>query len=82
MKATYWSAGFLRPVAAPAKPPRAPKPASKDKLLQALTGWDKEITPNAVEVYVSRLRGKLEPHGVALRSIRGFGYRLELAQQA
>jgi len=56
----------------------APKPASKEKLLQALTGWDKEITPNAVEVYVSRLRGKLEPHGVALRSIRGFGYRLEL----
>jgi two-component system, OmpR family, response regulator len=56
----------------------APKPASKDKLLQALTGWDKEITPNAVEVYISRLRAKLEPHGVALRSIRGFGYRLEL----
>lgn len=56
----------------------APKPASKDKLLQALTGWDKEITPNAVEVYVSRLRSKLEPYGVALRSIRGFGYRLEL----
>lgn len=58
----------------------APKPASKDKLLQALTGWDKEITPNAVEVYVSRLRAKLEPHGVALRSIRGFGYRLDLLQ--
>ncbi|MEO8119548.1 MAG: response regulator transcription factor [Rhodoferax sp.] len=57
----------------------APKPANKDKLLQALTGWDKEITPNAVEVYISRLRGKLEPHGIALRSIRGFGYRLEMA---
>ena len=57
----------------------APKPASKDKLLAALTGWDKEITPNAIEVYISRLRGKLEPHGIALRSIRGFGYRLELA---
>jgi DNA-binding response OmpR family regulator len=56
----------------------APKPASKEKLLQALTGWDKEITPNAVEVYISRLRSKLEPYGVALRSIRGFGYRLEL----
>ncbi|MBL0422255.1 response regulator transcription factor [Ramlibacter sp. AW1] len=56
----------------------APKPASKDKLLQALTGWDKEITPNAVEVYISRLRSKLEPFGVALRSIRGFGYRLEM----
>ncbi|MCJ0761878.1 response regulator transcription factor [Variovorax terrae] len=60
----------------------APKPASKDKLLQALTGWDREITPNAVEVYISRLRGKLEPHGVALRSIRGFGYRLELQGRA
>lgn len=57
----------------------APKPANKEKLLQALTGWDKEITPNAVEVYISRLRGKLEPHGIALRSIRGFGYRLEMA---
>ena len=57
---------------------QAPKPANKDKLLQALTGWDKEITPNAVEVYISRLRGKLEPHGIALRSVRGFGYRMEL----
>lgn len=59
---------------------QAPKPAAKDKLLAALTGWDKEITPNAIEVYISRLRGKLEPHGVALRAIRGFGYRLELVQ--
>lgn len=57
---------------------QAPKPAAKDKLLAALTGWDKEITPNAIEVYVSRLRARLDPAGVSLRSIRGFGYRLEL----
>ena len=57
---------------------QAPKPAAKDKLLLALTGWDKEITPNAIEVYVSRLRAKLEPAGIALRAIRGFGYRLEI----
>jgi DNA-binding response OmpR family regulator len=56
---------------------QAPKPAAKDKLLQALTGWDKGITPNAIEVYISRLRGKLEPAGLCLRSIRGFGYRIE-----
>ena len=61
---------------------QAPKPAAKDKLLQALTGWDKEITPNAIEVYVSRLRAKLDPAGVVLRSIRGFGYRLELSSGA
>ena len=58
---------------------QAPKPAAKDKLLAALTGWDKEITPNAIEVYVSRLRGKLDPAGIRLRAIRGFGYRLECA---
>ena len=56
----------------------APKPASKEKLLAALTGWDKEIKPNAIEVYISRLRGKLQTHGTTLRSIRGFGYRLGL----
>lgn len=33
---------------------------------------------NAVEVYISRLRPRLEPAGLAIRSIRGFGYRLEL----
>ena len=60
----------------------APKPASKEKLLQALTGWDREITPNAVEVYVSRLRAKLEPYGISLRSIRGFGYRLDMQTEA
>jgi DNA-binding response OmpR family regulator len=57
---------------------QAPKPAAKDKLLQALTGWDKEITANNIEVHVSRLRAKLEPAGIALRAIRGFGYRMEL----
>ena len=61
---------------------QAPKPAAKDKLLQALTGWDKEITPNAIEVYISRLRAKLDPASVALRAIRGFGYRLELQTPA
>jgi len=58
---------------------QAPKPAAKDRMLQALTGWDKEMTPNAIEVYVSRLRSKLEPAGLSLRAIRGFGYRLEVA---
>ena len=57
---------------------QAPKPAHKEKLLHALTGWDKEITANTVEVYMSRLRSKLEPYGILLRSIRGFGYRLEM----
>ena len=47
----------------------------KEKLLRAIAGWDEELTPNAVEVYVSRLRGKLGD-AVAIRTVRGLGYLL------
>ena len=50
---------------------------SKDKLLQAISGWDDNLGPNAIEVYVSRLRAKLEGTGVMIRTVRGVGYRLE-----
>ena len=50
---------------------------SKDKILQAVCSWDETISPNAIEVYMSRLRNKLEPAGVNIRTIRGFGYLLE-----
>ena len=40
-------------------------------------GFDEEAGPNAIEVYVSRLRKKLEPAGVPIRTIRGLGYLLE-----
>ena len=48
----------------------------KEKLLRAIAGWDEELTPNAVEVYVSRLRAKLGD-AVAIRTVRGLGYRLD-----
>ena len=49
----------------------------KDKLLHAISSWDDNLAPNAIEVYVSRLRGKLDPTGVKIRTVRGIGYRLE-----
>lgn len=55
---------------------RAGRIVSKDQLLQALCGWDAEITPNAIEKAVSRLRAKLEP-AVAIRTVRGLGYFLD-----
>ena len=55
----------------------SPKVVSKDKLLQNLTGWDKNITPNAIEVHVSRLRAKIEPGGIEIRTVRGIGYRID-----
>ncbi|MEK9776798.1 MAG: response regulator transcription factor [Quisquiliibacterium sp.] len=50
---------------------------SKDKLLQAISDWDDNLGPNAIEVYVSRLRGKLDGTEVSIRTVRGVGYRLE-----
>jgi DNA-binding response OmpR family regulator len=54
---------------------------SKDRLLQAVAGPDHDITPNAVEVHISRLRAKLGTAAV-VRSLRGLGYRLEEAKSA
>jgi DNA-binding response OmpR family regulator len=48
----------------------------KERLLQAIASWDDDITSNAVEVYISRLRAKLGD-AVHLRTVRGLGYRLD-----
>lgn len=55
----------------------AGKVVSKQQISAALAGPTGEISPNAVEVYVSRLRSKLEASGVRIRTIHGFGYMLE-----
>jgi two-component system OmpR family response regulator len=53
------------------------KIVSKESIIQAVAGWGDDLSPNAIEVYVSRLRAKLEPAGVRIRTVRGFGYMLE-----
>jgi len=55
---------------------------SKQQIIDAILPWGDDVTPNAVEVYVSRLRLKLDGAGVAIRTIRGFGYLLEAAAVA
>jgi len=55
-----------------------PRVVAKQKLADSLSQWDKEITPNAVEIYVSRLRAKLAGSGVGIRTVRGIGYRVEV----
>jgi two-component system OmpR family response regulator len=54
---------------------------SKERVQQAVAGPDQDITPNAVEVHISRLRAKLGTAAV-IRSLRGLGYRLEEAKLA
>ena len=50
---------------------------SKEQIAQQLADYDAQLTPNAIEVYVSRLRAKIETAGVRIRTVRGFGYLWE-----
>lgn len=49
---------------------------SKSQIVDTLSGFDGEISDNAVEQYVSRLRRRLTPFGVSIKVARGIGYYL------
>lgn len=56
---------------------RAGKVVAKEAIMQSLTGFDDDLSPNAIEQYVSRLRKRLAPHGLTVRTARGIGYYLD-----
>lgn len=56
----------------------APGVVAKRRLADSMSRWDKEITDNAIEIYVSRLRTKLVGGGLSIRTVRGIGYRLDI----
>ena len=60
---------------------RAGQIVSKERVQQAVAGPDQDITTNAIEVYISRLRAKLGSAAL-IRSLRGLGYRLEEVKTA
>lgn len=61
---------------------RSGKIVSKEQIVSAISRWDAEVSYNAVEVHISRLRSKLEPAGLRIHSIRGFGYYLDKQARA
>lgn len=58
---------------------RAGKVVSKDAIVGSLTGFDDELSANAIEQYVSRLRRRLASYGLTVKTARGIGYYLEIA---
>ena len=54
---------------------------SKEQIGESLFSFDEHLSPNAIEVHVSRLRAKIEPAGVHIRTVRGFGYLWEGADE-
>jgi two-component system OmpR family response regulator len=56
---------------------RVERVVSKQHLIDVMAVGTEGLGYNAVEVHVSRLRAKLEPCGIRVRTVRGFGYMLE-----
>jgi two-component system response regulator TctD len=56
---------------------RLGKVVSKDRLASEMFGYDEAVAPNAIEVYIARLRRKLGPKGPTIRTLRGLGYLME-----
>ena len=50
---------------------------SKDQIAESLFTFDEQLSANAIEVHVSRLRTKIQPVGAHIRTVRGFGYLWE-----
>ena len=61
---------------------RAPRLVPKRSLVDALAQSNLEINDSAAELYVSRLRKRLEGSGVEIRTMRGVGYQLALTPAA
>jgi two-component system, OmpR family, response regulator len=58
---------------------QAGKVVCKERLAQRLTSTSEAVSDNAIEIYIHRLRKRLDPLGMAIRTLRGLGYVLELA---
>lgn len=57
---------------------KAGKVVSKEQMLEKLCNFDEDISDNALEVYLHRLRKKLDHSNINIRTIRGLGYILEV----
>lgn len=49
---------------------------TKEQLLEKICSWDHEVSINAIEVYIHRLRKKLEKSTISINTSRGLGYNL------
>jgi two-component system OmpR family response regulator len=56
----------------------AGKVVSKDRIAQRLADASEVLADNAIEVYIHRVRKRVEPYSVVILTIRGLGYLLEI----
>ena len=53
------------------------KTVSKRALADSLFSFDEDVNPDAIEIYVHRVRKKLEPGDAVIVTLRGLGYLLK-----
>ena len=56
---------------------RLGKVVSKEQLVERIYSYDRSVGTNAIEVYVHRLRKKIEGSGLAVKTLYGRGYALQ-----
>ena len=56
---------------------KAGKVVNKEQMLEKLCNFDEDISDNALEVYLHRLRKKLDHSDINISTFRGLGYMLE-----
>ena len=56
---------------------RAGQIVPRETLQSEVFGYDEPVGPNAIEVNITRVRGKLAPDGPTIRTVRGVGYLLD-----
>jgi len=61
---------------------RIGRPVAKEALFEKIFCMEQDARPEAIEIYVSRLRKKLEGSGVAVTTVRGLGYLVEACDKA
>jgi len=54
---------------------------SKEQLVEQIYTYDQEVSHNAIEVYVHRLRKKIGDTGLVVRTLYGRGYALDYPEQ-
>lgn len=54
---------------------------SKEQLLEQICSWDHEVSINAIEVYIHRLRRKLEKADLTINTSRGLGYHIRTKEK-
>ena len=53
---------------------------SKSRIIESLSSFDDDISENAIEQYISRLRKRISSYGLTIKTARGLGYFLQITK--